>query len=220
MRHYDEDAGLLQLDVLMQRYPTLQTTRADIAAAYRLLLRCYSEGRKLLVGGNGGSAADAEHIVGELMKGFCSARPVDAAFATRLAHVDEQMAPLLTEKLQGTLPAVSLGSHPALQSAFTNDVDGRLVMAQQLYGLGEEGDVFLGISTSGNSTNVLYASTVAKAKGLSVLALTGQAGGSLAKLADVAICVPETVTHCVQELHLPVYHCLCMMLEDAFFSGQ
>lgn len=208
------------LDLLIRRYPVLSVCREDIAKAYDILETCFSEGNKLLVAGNGGSCADAEHIVGELMKGFKLPRRSAEEFAEKLRAVDPVRGEELAEKLQGGLPAVALSGHQGLNTAYINDVEngGLLMYAQQVNGYGKAGDVFLGISTSGNSKNVMYAAVVAKAKGMKVLGLTGFKGGQLAEIADVAIKVPETETYMIQELHLPVYHALCLMLEEKFFG--
>ncbi|HIT41890.1 MAG TPA: SIS domain-containing protein, partial [Candidatus Caccovicinus merdipullorum] len=168
--------------------------------------------------GNGGSSADSEHIVGELMKGFCKKRQVPEAFAGKLMEADKERGKYLAEKLQQGLPAIALTGHTALSTAYLNDVDGLLTIAQQLYGYGKKGDVFLGISTSGNSENILYAAAAARAMEIPVIALTGKDGGRLAEAADVAIIVPEQETYRIQELHLPVYHALCLMLEERFFG--
>lgn len=206
-----------QLITLIQRYPVLEPVKEDILQAYRLLEACYESGGKLLVAGNGGSCADSEHIVGELMKGFCKKRPVPEEFARALMKADKERGQELAGKLQGTLPAIALTGQPALSTAFLNDVDGLLGFAQQTYGYGVKGDVFLGISTSGNAKNVLYAAAVAKAKGMKVIGLTGKSGGELGKVSDAAIIVPEEETYRIQELHLPIYHTLCLMLEERFF---
>ena len=205
------------LDLLIERYPILEPCKESIAKAYDIMEEAYSNGRKLLVAGNGGSAADSEHIVGELMKEFKLKRKIYAAQADRL-KIDPEMGQVLAENLQGTLPAVSLVGEPALTTAYMNDAVPLLIFAQQINGLGKAGDVFLGISTSGNSKNVLYAAVAAKSKGLKVVGLTGQKENKLEKFADVCIHVPETETYKIQELHLPVYHCLCLMLEDKFFG--
>ena len=173
---------------------------------------------KLLVAGNGGSAADAEHIVGELMKGFKLPRKLDSAYAEALQQADPGLGKVLAENLQGALPSIALDGHPALTTAYMNDCEPLLCFAQQVNGFGNKEDVFLGISTSGNSKNILYAATVAKAKGMSVIGLTGQKESELSKIADICIKVPQTETYMIQELHLPVYHCLCLMLEDHFFG--
>lgn len=206
------------LDLLISRYPVLDTCRQDIADAYLILEKCYESDHKLLIAGNGGSAADSEHIAGELMKRFKIARPVPADLASKLKKIDPVRGENLAKNLERGLMAIPLVAHEALTTAYINDVDGLGVFAQQLYGFGRPGDVFLGISTSGNSKNVLSATVVARALGIKVIGLTGENGGELAKIADVAIKVPSQETYMIQELHLPVYHCLCLMLEDRFFG--
>lgn len=206
------------VDELIERYPTLAVCRIDIMAAYEILEECYEGDHKLLIAGNGGSAADAEHIAGELMKRFMRARPVPADFGSKLQEIDSERGPELAKNLERGLMAIPLVAHEAMTTAYINDVDGLGVFAQQLYGFGRPGDVFLGISTSGNSKNVMSATVVARAMGIPVIGLTGKDGGELAKVSDVAICVPETETYKIQELHLPVYHCLCLMLEERFFG--
>lgn len=203
---------------LFERYPVLDVCRDDIWNAYETLKLSYENEGKLLVAGNGGSASDSEHIVGELMKGFVKPRKLSEKFGQKLKAVDEQMGKELAEKLQGAMPAIALVDHVALSTAYLNDVDPLLGFAQQINGYGKAGDVFLGISTSGNSKNILYACTIAKAKGLKVIGLTGRDGGKLKEMSDVAIVVPERETFKIQELHLPIYHCLCLMLEEYFFS--
>lgn len=213
-----ENNILKHVDSLVERYPSLETCKQDIISAYQLFEEAYSDGRKLLVAGNGGSASDSEHIVGELMKEFKLKRKIFAAQVDRLMKIDAEMGTVLAEHLQGSLPAISLVGEPSLTTAFMNDSVPVLVFAQQVNGLGRAGDVFLGISTSGNSKNVLYAAVAAKSKGLKVIGLTGQKENELEKYADVCIHVPETETYKIQELHLPVYHCLCLMLEEKFFG--
>jgi len=208
----------VHLNHLIDRYPKLIVCREDIMKAYDLLEEAYSSGRKLLVCGNGGSASDSEHIVGELMKEFKLKRKVYSDHAAVLKEIDPELGQTLVEHLQGALPAISLTGHSSLQTAYMNDAVPELVFAQQVNGYGKPGDVFLGISTSGNSKNVLYAAVNAKAKGLKVIGLTGAKENKLMKYADVCIRVPETETYKIQELHLPVYHCLCLMLEDHFFG--
>lgn len=205
------------LEELIERYPVLAPVKEDIWNVYKMMEECYANGGKVLIAGNGGSSADAEHIVGELMKGFKKSRSVSEEFADKLRKIDGERAEELIEKLQGGLPAISLSSHPALCTAYLNDVDGNLIVAQQVYGYGKEGDVFLGISTSGNAKNIMYAAAVAKAKGMKVAALTGKDGGKLGKAADAAVIVPDPETYRIQELHLPIYHVLCLMLEERFF---
>ena len=208
------------LELLIGRYPALKACEKDIRGAYEILEECFASGHKLLIAGNGGSCADAEHIVGELMKGFKLPRKCSAEFAEKLKAVDPTRGAELGEKLQGGLPAIALTGHQALNTAYINDVSGGglLTYAQQVYAYGNEGDVLLGISTSGNSKNVAYATVTARAKGIKVIGLTGEKGGELATAADIAIRVPETETFMIQELHLPVYHCLCLMLEQRFFG--
>ena len=205
---------------LIERYPKLAVCKEDIRKAYELLEAAYSNGRKLLVCGNGGSASDSEHIVGELMKEFKLKRKVYSDQATALKAIDPELGQVLADNLQGALPAICLTGHSSLTTAFMNDANADLVFAQQVNGYGRAGDVFLGISTSGNSKNVLYAAVNAKAKGLKVIGLTGAKENKLMKYADVCIRVPETETYKIQEYHLPVYHCLCLMLEDKFFGDK
>ncbi|MDE6667056.1 MAG: SIS domain-containing protein [Clostridia bacterium] len=208
------------IDLLIERYPSLSVCKAEIIKAYNVLEECYTNGNKLLIAGNGGSCADAEHIVGELMKGFKLKRGCPAQFAEKLKNIDNTRGAELAESLQGGLPAIALDGHQALNTAFINDVagGGLLTYAQQVYGYGKAGDVLLGISTSGNSKNVMNATVVARALGIKVIGLTGANGGELATVADVAIKVPSTETYMIQELHLPVYHTLCLMLEEHFFG--
>lgn len=209
-----------QLNLLIDRYPKLAFCKENIRIAYELLEAAYTSGRKLLVCGNGGSASDSEHIVGELMKEFKLKRKVYSDQAVALKEIDSELGPVLADNLQGALPAICLTGHSSLTTAFMNDANADLVFAQQVNGYGKPGDVFLGISTSGNSKNVLYAAVNAKAKGLKVIGLTGDKENKLMKYADVCIRVPETETYKIQELHLPVYHCLCLMLEEKFFGKK
>ena len=206
------------IDVLIKRFPALEVCKQDIINAYFIMEECYENGGKLLVAGNGGSAADSEHIAGELMKRFRIQRPVNAEYAKKLMEIDPERGSSLAKNLESSLMTIPLVAHEALTTAYINDVDGLSVFAQQLMGFGKEGDVFLGISTSGNSKNIMNATVVARASGIKVIGLTGAIGGELATVSDVAIKVPETETYMIQELHLPVYHCLCLMLEDRFFG--
>ncbi len=208
----------IHLNNLIDRYPKLIACREDIVKAYCLLEKAFSSDRKLLVSGNGGSASDSEHIVGELMKEFKLKRKVFSEQAAALKSIDPELGAVLAENLQGALPAISLTGHSSLTTAFMNDSEPELIFAQQVNGYGKKGDAYLGISTSGNSRNVLYAAVAAKSKGLYVIGLTGSKENKLMKYADVCIRVPETETYKIQELHLPVYHCLCLMLEDKFFG--
>ena len=196
---------------LFGRCPALRACEGEILRALELLLACYRNGGKVLTCGNGGSAADAEHIVGELLKKFKRHRDVDPAVAERLPAD-------LVAKLEGALPAVSLVSMSGILTAFANDVSWETAFAQQVLGLGRPGDVLIALSTSGNSANCVNAALVAKAKGMKVISLTGQDGGRLSALSDAAVRVPETETYRVQELHLPVYHALCAAVEEALFS--
>ncbi len=213
-----EDNIRKNVNLLIDRYPKLIMCKDDIIRAYEIMEAAYTRGRKLLVCGNGGSASDSEHIVGELMKEFKLKRKIYADQAVAMKQIDPEMGAILAENLQGALPAICLTGHSSLTTAFMNDANADLVFAQQVNGYGKSNDVFLCISTSGNSKNVIYAAITARAKGLKVIGLTGAKENKLMKFADVCIRVPETETYKIQELHLPVYHCLCMMLEDHFFS--
>lgn len=217
MERNDWKMELKYLDELIERYPALGPVRGDIERAYEEMKLAFSSGHKLLIAGNGGSAADSEHIAGELMKGFVKSRSLSPQLAARLKQIDDKNGQYLADKLQGALPAIALTGHPGLATAFLNDVDGRLVFAQQVLGYGQEGDVLLAISTSGNAENVYLACVMAKAKGMRVVGLTGREGGKLAHIADAAVIVPEQETFKIQELHLPIYHVLCLMLEEYFF---
>lgn len=207
-----------QIEILLNRYPLLKTVEREITEAYLMIERSYKNGGKLLVAGNGGSAADAEHIVGELMKGFKYQRKIHKDFAKKLLDENKELGEVLAEKLQGALPAIALDGHTALSTAYMNDCEPLLCFAQQVSGFGKKEDVFFGISTSGNSKNILYAAITARAKGMKVIGMTGARNSELEKMSDVCIKVPETETYMVQELHLPVYHCLCLMLEEEFFG--
>lgn len=209
---------LKHVDVLIDRYPELEGQRANIVVAYQIIEESYASGGKLLIAGNGGSAADSEHIVGELMKGFENQRKLPQEYVDRLKAVDEEMGEVLGNNLQGVLPAIALDGHFALSTAYINDCEPPLCFAQQVNGFGNEKDVFLGISTSGNSKNILFAATVAKAKGMKIVGLTGAKDSKLFAMADVTIRSTHTRTYMIQEHHLPIYHCLCLMLEDRFFK--
>lgn len=199
------------LKLLLERHPSLKSCSDDISAAFDLMVRTYDNSGKAFICGNGGSAADAEHWSGELLKGFLHKRPLSK-------NQREGMPEALAGKLQSGLPMIPLTSFIALNTAFANDVDADLIFAQLTYVLGEKDDVLIGLSTSGNSRNVVHAFETAKARGLVTLALTGSGGGKLAEIADVCIRVPDEETFCIQELHLPVYHTLCIMLEEKFFG--
>lgn len=208
------------IDLLISRYPELRICGENIIKAYYLISDCYSTGGKLLVVGNGGSAADAEHIVGELMKGFKLPRKLDEEYRKALIETDGELGSVLAENLQGALPAIALDGQLALTTACMNDGNPLLCFAQQVNGYGKTGDVLFALSTSGNSKNVLFAAIVAKVKGMKIIGLTGAKASKLSSLADVCIQVPQTETYMIQELHLPVYHCLCLMLEDKFFKKE
>ena len=206
------------VDLLIKRYPVLGSIEKDIVDAYLVMEETYEHDGKIMVAGNGGSAADAEHIAGELMKRFKTPRPVSDEFAEKLKSIDPERGANLAANLERSQMAIPLVAHEALTTAYINDVDGYGVFAQQLFGFGREGDVFLGISTSGNSKNVMSATFVARALGVKVIGLTGAKGGELAGVADVCVKAPETETYMIQELHLPIYHCWCLMLEERFFG--
>ena len=208
------------IDLLILRYPQLIVAKDCIVEAYQILEESYTNDGKLLVAGNGGSAADAEHIVGELMKGFVNPRKLEAEYSDALITVNKELGRVLSENLLGALPDIDLEGHLAITTAYLNDCEPLLCFAQQVNGYGRKSDVFLGISTSGNSRNILYAATVAKAKGMKVIGLTGEKDSKLSEISDTCIQVPETETYKIQELHLPVYHCLCLMLEDTFFGKE
>lgn len=212
------------VDTLITRYPALEGCGTDIRAAITALCECYRAGGKLIVCGNGGSASDAEHIVGELMKGFLLPRHLDEAMLDKLHAVcdakDPRAVDYFMQNLQGALPAISLPSQLAISTAFSNDQAPDLTFAQQVLGLGKEGDILLGITTSGNSKNVIYAFEIAKALGLTTVALTGTPGGRVAAddLADIVIKAPASETYVIQEYHLPIYHALCIAAEEEFFG--
>lgn len=209
-----------QIDVLIERYPQIDKCKKEIEKVYLIFEESYAKGNKLLVAGNGGSAADSEHIVGELMKGFENPRNLSSEYKEKLMSVNDELGKVLGENLQMALPTIALDGHVALTTAYMNDCEPLLCFAQQVNGYGKEGDVFLGISTSGNSKNILYAAVVAKAKGMKVVALTGAKDSKLSQIADVTIKAPETRTYRIQEYHLPIYHCLCLMLEERFFGDN
>lgn len=205
------------LDELVSRYPSLAAVRGQVDAAFHALVDCYGAGGKLLVCGNGGSAADADHIVGELMKGYLSPRRLPSAIQEKLRAADPELGPVLGEKLQGALAAINISAISAFATAFGNDVAAELTFAQATGGYGRPGDVLIGISTSGNAVNVRGALATARALGIRTIGLTGKGGGRMAGLCDILIAVPATRTFEVQELHLPVYHCICAMVEARFF---
>lgn len=205
-------------DTLFIRYPLLELCKDNIYKAFELLRETAVNSNTLYLAGNGGSAADSEHIVGELMKSFMAKRPIDAKLAEKLKFMYGKEGENLSLDLEGGFRAVSLPSLISLSTAIINDVNSDVMFAQMLNSIGIEGDVFWGISTSGNSKNIVKAAMLAKAKGLKVMALVGQKECKLDSLCDVIIHVPETETYKVQELHLPVYHALCAMLESEFYK--
>ncbi|MCL2709167.1 MAG: SIS domain-containing protein [Defluviitaleaceae bacterium] len=204
---------------LIERHPALAACEAEINAACETLINCYKNNGKLLICGNGGSAADCGHIVGELMKGFLLKRELGRREADAIKKRHPAEAKHLIDNLQGALPAINLTECAALLTAYSNDVASEFAFAQQVLGLGAKGDVLLAISTSGNSKNVINASFVAQAFGLSVIGLTGEPGGALPARCDVAVRVPASNTPDIQELHLPVYHAICAAVEEEFFGG-
>ena len=206
------------LEILLQNYPQLADCKAEIEKSAQIIIDCQEKGGTLFTCGNGGSCADADHISGELLKGFCKKRPMTTEERAALAAESPDVSELLSTKLQRGLRCISLMNFPGAGSAVRNDLGGELDVAQVLYALGRKGDVLLGISTSGNAKNVRYAVAVARLKGMKVLGMTGEGGGTLAQLAEVAIRVPSRETYRIQEYHLPIYHVLCRMVEDHFFA--
>ncbi len=207
------------LEELMARYPQLNTCRDSIVQAHECLRQAFSAGNKLLIAGNGGSAADSDHITGELTKSFRFKRMVDPALSVALRTHFGDEGDHLSKNLEGGLPVIPLPQFAGANSAYANDTEPKAAFAQLVNALGKEGDVFLGISTSGNSANIVYSLMVAKAKGVRSIALTGASGGRCREIADICIAVPEKETFKVQELHLPVYHALCSMVEADLFDG-
>ena len=205
---------------LCRNYPDLEPIRAEIETAYSVLESSFADGHKLLVCGNGGSAADSEHLVAELMKGFILKRAIDDKTRARFATEFGEQGAALAAQLEGALPAIALTGHNSLSTAVANDGAPDAMFAQQVWGYGQAGDVLLAISTSGNATNVLNALRVAKVKGLKTIGLTGANGGAMKALCDVAVCVRCDVTHEIQERHLPIYHALAIALETRFFGSE
>lgn len=207
------------LKTLASRYPDLEAILPELEQAFDLWHASFAAGKKTLICGNGGSAADSEHIVGELMKGFVRRRPVDSEFTQLAQSQFGEHGIYLAEHLQGALPAISLTSQKSLLTAFSNDVAFDMAYAQQVYGYGEPGDVLVALSTSGNAQNVINAAQVAKLKSLVTIGFTGSDGGELKDICDVTIKVPEQETYRIQERHLAIYHALCLMLEESFFDN-
>lgn len=206
------------IDDLINRYPTLISCRDDVNKAFEAIKKIYEENGKLLVCGNGGSASDSEHIIGELMKEFKIKRPISKEKKPRFINAIGKDGEFLYNNLQESLPAITLTSNIALSTAYANDARGDLVFAQQVYGYGDEKSALLGISTSGMASNVVYAVKTAKFHGMKTIGMTGCDGGRLKDLCDICICVPEKETYKVQELHLPIYHTICLMLENHFYG--
>lgn len=209
---------IARVDELISRYPALSRCKDSLDAALNMLCESFRNGHKLLTCGNGGSAADAEHMVGELMKGFLLPRTLGDDLYARMQEICPNEANYFRDNLQGALPAIALVDQIALNTAFANDQAADLSFAQQVLGLGKEGDVLIAITTSGNSANVLYAVQMARVMGVGTIALTGSTGGKVKSLADISICVPENETYRIQEYHLPIYHMLCLALEQEFFG--
>lgn len=206
------------LENLLERYPELSVCSSEIQSAYQIMKETFDKKGILLVCGNGGSGADSEHIVGELMKEFAIRRPIPKEDQSNLISQSKVYGSLLAEHLQGALPAITLTSNIALSTAFANDAVPELVFAQQVYGYGNKNSTLLAISTSGNSKNVIYAMETAKLKGMKIIGMAGFDGGVMKKLCDACICVPKLSTPDIQELHLPVYHVLCKMIEEEYFG--
>ena len=214
-----EEKSYKELEILLERYPVLKAMQEEVWKAFLFMRDSYERGGKLLLCGNGGSAADSDHIVGELMKAFCAKRKIKPELVTRLKELyGEQEADYFTKHLEQGLPAISFSSQTALHTAFSNDQDEALFYAQCLLGYGKKEDILFGISTSGNAKNVGYALKLAKAMGIPSILLTGKDGGTGKDLADLSIIVPSRETYQIQELHLPIYHSLCLMLEQYFFG--
>lgn len=208
----------IHIKQLLKRNPELVELKAEIEKAAQVIINSYEKGGKLLACGNGGSSSDSDHIVGELMKSFEGKRPLNSEVKNKLVEVGGERGAYLAQNLQQGLPAISLTAHTALTTAVSNDIDAEVIFAQQVTGYGVAGDVLVGMSTSGNSQNVIDAILVAKAKGVITIGFTGETGGKMKELCDVIINVPEKRTAYVQEFHLPVYHTLCLMIEDHFFK--
>jgi D-sedoheptulose 7-phosphate isomerase len=206
------------VELLVKRYPALDSIKTNIVSAIEQLAFSTLQGGKYLICGNGGSSADSEHIVGELMKGFILKRTIDETMQLKLQENFSEDADYLIKNLQKGIPSISLTSHNALTSAFSNDNASDLIFAQQVLGYGSKHDVLIAISTSGNSKNILYAAQIAKVIGIKVISLTGKTGGKLKNLSDVLLNAPETETYKIQEYHLPIYHCLCLALENEFYG--
>lgn len=212
-----KEIAMEQIEILIERYPQLDVIKNDLIQTVDKIIEAYKNGNKIMVCGNGGSAADSLHIVGELMKAFVLPRKLPVEVQNKIAKVSTN-AKYLQENLQMALPAISLVNEVGLLTAYANDVAPNLNFAQQVLGQGKNGDILIAISTSGNSENVIYAVEVAKAMNIISISLTGKTGGKLKNLSDITIAVPETETYKIQELHLPVYHTICLAIEAEFFG--
>jgi D-sedoheptulose 7-phosphate isomerase len=206
------------LNQLCDRHPLLGKVKKSIGEAAGMIIDCYSKGGKLLVCGNGGSSSDSDHIVGEMMKSFECERPLVTNLKMRLAEITGTRGKYLAQKLEGGFPAISLSVHTALTTAICNDIDANLVFAQQIIGYGRENDVLIGISTSGNSQNVIDACITAKALNINIIGVTGKTGGKMKQYCDILVAVPEKQTAFVQELQLPLLHTLCLIVENHFYG--
>lgn len=215
-----KNAGKKMIKELVSRYNALAVCESEITAAAEMLVDCYKNGGKVLTLGNGGSAADALHIVGELMKCFVLDRKLDKDICDKLMNVGGEDGEMLVNNLEAPLPAISLLNETSLETAYANDVAPELAFAQQVLGLGNAGDVLIAISTSGNSRNAVLAAKVASAKGVNVISMTGEGGGKLKEVSDVTIAVPDNETYRIQEFHLPIYHTLCLILEEEFYGDK
>lgn len=214
-----KSSTMKEIEILISEYPRLSVMRGDLLNALGVLIHCYKNSGKLLVCGNGGSAADSLHIVGELMKSFVLKRPMSIDISSCLKKSCPEEADYYISNLQGALPAISLVNEVGLITAYSNDMAPDLAFAQQVLGYGKTGDVLFAISTSGNSTNVIHAANIARALNMQVISLTGSTGGKLKDISNVLLAVPEKETYRIQELHLPIYHALCLALENEFFGG-
>lgn len=212
-----KEKSLHEVDVLIERYSALKSLRGELVCAIERVVQCVEKDRKILVCGNGGSAADSLHIVGELMKSFVLKRKLSPMWQNKIRELFPDQADYYIDNLQGTVPAISLVNEVGLMTAYSNDNAADLVFAQQVLGYGQAGDVLLAISTSGNSGNVLHAARIAKAVGIDVISLTGAGGGKLKNLSDILLAVPSSVTYQIQEYHLPIYHAICLAVEAQLF---
>lgn len=213
-----KESAMLEIDKLIECYPALSVIKENLVIATNMIIETYNNGGQLLVCGNGGSASDSLHIVGELMKSFKLKRSIDDKTKERIMEMYPEDQDYLIHNLEGSLKAKSLVSETALMTAFSNDKSAELCFAQQVYGYGEPGDTLLAITTSGNSSNVIYAAKIAHVKGVKVISLTGDTGGKIKPLSDCLLNVPQSETYQIQEYHLPIYHALCLAVEKEFYE--